>query len=138
MKQLSAEDFEEFWPLLRDFLDNGEDGFETCILVSQSTRGDYKFPHGTKASHVAALYGLELMLDHLLRLDPACRTQQTSDGRTPLHIALENQQDRAVDLLLHSHVKNDLILKTSLMIKDNRGRTPLHVAIESGRDAAVV
>jgi ankyrin repeat protein len=91
-----------------------------------------------KAIHVAALYGLEIMLAGLLQADSTSRVLQTSDGRTALHIALENKQERIIDLLLKTRVKSDLLIQKLLAITDERGRTPLHTAIESGSERAVV
>jgi ankyrin repeat protein len=91
-----------------------------------------------KAIHVAALYGLEIMLAGLLQADSTSRVLQTSDGRTALHIALENKQERIIDLLLKTRVKSDLLIQKLLAITDERGRTPLHTAIESDSERAVV
>lgn len=143
LKHLKLDDFEAIWSLLKDFLDAEQGSFESWMLISQYSHGDYKFPHGAKPIHIAALYGLEVMLDGFLEYNSASRTRQTSDGRTPLHIALENQQEGIVDMLLHSHVEtvpveNDPLIRKLLMMKDKGGRTPLHTAIESGREDAVV
>ncbi|KAF2682172.1 ankyrin [Lentithecium fluviatile CBS 122367] len=138
LKYLDEKDFQAIWLLLRGFLDSKEGSFDTWILISQYTHGDYKYPLGSKAVHVAALYGLEVLLAGLLRADPASRTKQTSDGRAPLHIALENEQEVVVDLLLDSTEKIDPLVAESLSVRDQRGRTPLHTAIESGNELAVV
>lgn len=138
LRHLSSEDFQAIWPLLKSFLDGKQGSFDSYILISQYSHGDYKFPHGATAIHVAALYGLEVMLACLLKADSASCTQQTLDGRTPLHIALENQQEKIIDLLLRSHLKMDLLIRKLLMTRDERGRTPLHTAIESGSEVAVV
>jgi ankyrin repeat protein len=138
LKQLGSEDLQAIWPLLKVFLDGNRGSFESWILISQYNHGDYKFPRGAKAVHVAALYGLEVMLARLLQADPSSRILQTSDGRTALHIALENQQERIIDLLLDTRVKSDRLIHKLLTITDERGRTPLHTAIESGSEGAVI
>jgi ankyrin repeat protein len=43
---------------------------------------------------------------------------QDNQGKTPLHIAIENGYDRLVNSLLNEEV--------DINIQDNRGKTPLH------------
>lgn len=116
-------------PLLESFLFGDEGHFEVWALVSQYIHGDYKFPNGTKPIHAAITYGLENLVLELLRNYPLCINLQTSDGRSPLHIALEIEREVIIDLLIQKGA--------SLMLKDERGRTPLHAAIESGSELAV-
>jgi ankyrin repeat protein len=129
LKNLGSEGMQLVWPLLENFLYSERGSFESWILVSQYNHGNYKFPNGTKAIHVAVFYGLESLTSELLRIDPSCRDLQTSDGRTPLHIALENEHEGIVDLLVQQ--------AASLTTTDKKGRTPLHAAIESGSELAV-
>lgn len=139
LKSLGPDAFTAIWPLLKEFIDPKEEGsFESWIMISQYNHGAHKFPLGANAIHVAALYGLEVMLAGLLNADRSSSMKQTSDGRTPLHIALENEQERAVDLLLEATEKGGLITRDLLDIRDQIGRTPLHIAIESGSEIAVV
>jgi ankyrin repeat protein len=139
LKSLGSDDFTTIWPLFKAFVDSKEEGsFESWIMISQYNHGVYKFPLGAKAVHVAALYGLEVMLAGLLNADRSSSMKQTSDGRTPLHIALENEQEGAADLLLEATEKGGLITRDLLGIRDQIGRTPLHIAIESGSEVAVV
>ena len=51
--------------------------FDSYILISQYSHGDHKFPHEAKAIRDADLYGLEIMLDSLLKADSASRTWQS-------------------------------------------------------------
>lgn len=138
LKKLSPEGFQAMWPFLNNFLDSKQGSFESWVLISQYSHGDYKFPLGSTAIHIAALYGLEALIVKLLKEGPASRSQTTSDGRTCLHIALENQQEDIIDLLLNSHKREDPLINKLLISKDGRGRTPLHTAIESGNENAVV
>jgi ankyrin repeat protein len=137
LKHLSMDEFVTIWPLLKRFFDTKEGGFDCWILISQYSHGAYKFPLGAKAVHVAALYGLDVMLAGLLQGDPSSLTKKTLDGRTPLHIALENEQEQLVDLLLEPAGKHRSANETVLMMSDKRGRTPPHIAIESGNEHAV-
>ena len=129
LEVLGSEGLGSVWPLLENFLFSKCGGFESWLLVAQYTHGDYKFPGGTKPIHVAVLHVLKPLMLELLRLDPQCLNLQTSDGRTPLHIALENNHEEILEFLIQQGA--------SLKIADERGRTPLHVAIESGSEIAV-
>jgi hypothetical protein len=129
LKVLGSEGLDPVWPLLEKFLFSECGGFDSWLLVTQYTHGDYKFPGGTKPIHVAVLYVLKPLILELLRLDPQCLNIKTSDGRTPLHIALENNHEEILEFLIQQGA--------SLKIADERGRTPLHVAIESGSEIAV-
>ncbi|KAN0094142.1 ankyrin [Hyaloscypha variabilis] len=117
------------WPLLENFLFSKRGSFESWVLVSQYNHGNYKFPNGARPIHVAVIYGLESLTMELLRIDPRYLDLQTSDGRAPLHIAIENNHEGVLDLL----VRQGASLKT----RDGTGRTPLHAAIESGSKLAV-
>jgi ankyrin repeat protein len=128
-KNLGSEGMQLVWPLLENFLFSKRGSFEPWVLVSQYTHGNYKFPNGTRPIHVAVLYGIETLTLELLRIDPRCLDLQTSDGRTPLHIALDNEHEGILDLLIQEGA--------SLKTTDEKGRTPLHAAIESGSELAV-
>lgn len=129
LKNLGSKGMQLVWPLLENFLFSERGSFESWVLVSQYTHGKYKFPNGTRPIHVAVLYGLESLTLELLRNDPRCLDLQTSDGRTPLHIAVENEHEGILDLLVQQGA--------SLKATDESGRTPLHAAIESGSELAV-
>jgi len=129
LKNLDSKGMQLGWPLLENFLFSKRGSFESWVLVSQYSHGNYKFPNGTRPIHVAVLYGLKSLTLKLLRIDPNCLDLQTSDGRTPLHIAIENEQEGILDLL----VQQGASLKTT----EEKGRTPLHAAIESGSEIAV-
>lgn len=129
LKNLGPKGMQLAWPLLENFLFSKRGSFESWVLVSQYTHGNYKFPNGAKPIHVAVLYGLESLTLELLRIDRSCLDLQTSDGRTPLHIAIENEHEGILDLLIQQGA--------SLKITEEKGRTPLHAAIESGSELAV-
>ena len=74
---LGAEDFQTVWSLLNGILDSKPMSFDSYILISQYSHGDHKFPHEAKAIRDADLYGLEIMLDSLLKADSASRTWQS-------------------------------------------------------------
>ncbi len=49
---------------------------------------------------------------------------KNKDGKTPLHIAVENNYEDIVKLLLQKNA--------DVNAKDNNGNTPLHIAVEKG------
>ncbi|MEO0202771.1 MAG: ankyrin repeat domain-containing protein [candidate division WOR-3 bacterium] len=49
---------------------------------------------------------------------------KNNNGKTPLHIAVENEYEDIVKLLLEKNV--------DVNIKDNEGNTPLHKAVKNG------
>jgi ankyrin repeat protein len=49
---------------------------------------------------------------------------KNKDGKTPLHIAVENNYEDIIKFLLEN--------KADVNVKDNEGNTPLHIAIKKG------
>jgi ankyrin repeat protein len=84
--------------------------------------------------HQACLVGDTTAVKKLL-VDGADPSLQNSDGKTPLHVALEAKKEQAAVTLIQHHLDCfvlPLSKKTWADIADTRGKTPLHVAIESG------
>ena len=129
LRALGSEGMLLISPLLEGFLLSQSGSFESWALISQYIHGYYKFPEGLRPIHAAVLFGLEYLTVELLKHDPGCLNVQTTDGRTPLHVALENEHEWILDFLVQRGA--------SLVIKDGKGRTPLHAAIESGSALAV-
>ncbi|KAF2749094.1 ankyrin [Sporormia fimetaria CBS 119925] len=141
LSQLDPDSFQEIWPSLNDFLRHPGGCFETWRTGLEYIHGAYRFPQGAGPIHMAASLGLKLLLTALLEADSALITLRTSDGRTPLHIALENHQDGIVELLMPNPPKDRVDaaeFQSPMSLKDERGRTALHTAIETGNEAVVV
>jgi ankyrin repeat protein len=84
--------------------------------------------------HNACLAGDTTAVEKLL-VGGADPSLQNSDGKTPLHVALEAKKEPAAVAIIQHHL-NRFVLppseETWADIADTRGKTPLHAAIESG------
>ncbi|KUL83371.1 hypothetical protein ZTR_11270 [Talaromyces verruculosus] len=103
--------------------------FDSWAGIARYLHGKHQYPEGMAPIHVAALHGIKCLGIFLLDASLTCRDSTTSDGRRPLHIALESGSDELVDLLVSR--------EASLDAADTKGRRPLHIAIQSGNAVAV-
>jgi ankyrin repeat protein len=79
-------------------------------------------PRQVTGLHLAAYFGLQEAV--IILLARYCSNLRDSHGRTPLLIAVENDQTTVIKLLLKKDADPEL--------KDHHGRTPLSLAIEKG------
>ena len=116
-------------PLLERFFDPDRGNFQHWTSVVRYIHGEYKYPLKMVPLHVAAVHGLTHLAAMLIGCDRGNLSQQTVDGRTALHLALENSHDDLVDILLK--------WSAPLGVADGLGRHPLHLAVELGNEKAV-
>ncbi|KAM0084148.1 hypothetical protein ACKRZS_003599 [Fusarium odoratissimum] len=132
--KLSDAELKDIWTsVLLPFFEPSSNYFKFWVRKARYLHGYYKYPPGITPLHVAAAHGLPSLARILLEDSHLSKaTWQISKAkvgsRTPLHMAIENDQNSVIDLLLEL----DLIDST-----DERGRTPLHLAIECANEEAV-
>ncbi|KAM3268296.1 hypothetical protein P3S67_031237 [Capsicum chacoense] len=81
----------------------------------------------TTAIHIAASEGYVYMINKLLNQCPDCWDMLNSNDQNALHVAVFNNQDNIVHLLLNSDKCNCLVDDP-----DSDGNTPLHMLAASG------
>jgi ankyrin repeat protein len=131
--QASDDGIRKIWeapmvPFLRS-----KEHFDFWVRISRYIYGSYKYPEGMSALHVCALHGLNLLARRILQ-DPLLShywPETASDGRLPLHVAIENGHDDMIELFLDTRGPQ------TINAVDKEGRTPLHTAIEAGSSVAV-
>jgi ankyrin repeat protein len=128
LAQLEAETLEILWPLLRKLFDLRRGNFLYWTSVLRYRHGEFKYPRSIKPLHVCAIHDLEDIAARLISEGHSCN-DETIDGRTALHIALENGNNATAELLVANGAAVDAI--------SIGGRRPLHLAIESGNERAV-
>ncbi|KAI7759893.1 hypothetical protein LZL87_010315 [Fusarium oxysporum] len=132
--KLSDAELKDIWTsVLLPFFEPSSNYFKFWVRKARYLHGYYKYPPGITPLHVTAAHGLPSLARILLEDSHLSKaTWQISKAkvgsRTPLHMAIENDQNSVIDLLLEL----DLIDST-----DERGRTPLHLAIECANEEAV-
>ena len=120
------EDLDEVWPFLIQFFDIGSGNFGSSILLLHHLEGTYKYPMAMRPIHFCATHGLDLVLYRLLKdatTDHECKVE---DGRTALHMAVENGHENVVQHLLTQGADADA--------QSGDSRTPLQIALESGNE----
>jgi ankyrin repeat protein len=117
---LEVENIGDLWSLIRSFFEE-HGNFRFWITFARYTYGYYRYPGNLNPWHVCAIYGLQKLGASLLRETRGIGAQ-TSDGRTPLHLAIENEKNDMVWFLLTSGAPLDK--------KDGFGRSCLYLAIE--------
>ncbi|KAI9709714.1 MAG: hypothetical protein M1820_003116 [Bogoriella megaspora] len=116
-------------PQLNQFFNTSRGNFDYWASVVRYTQGEYKYPFGLRPLHVASLHGLKNLTLDILESDPECVNSGTSDGRTALHVAIENGQDDLTELLINANAR--------LEAADSAKRQPLHLATEIGNERAI-
>ncbi|XP_022720033.1 ankyrin-3-like [Durio zibethinus] len=82
---------------------------------------------GMTILHVAAKEGRVKILKILAKLCPDIWDIQDNKGRTALHLAVENEETRAVKYILKTKLSDGLVNE-----QDNEGNTPMHIAAIQG------
>jgi len=116
--------------LLDNFFFGERGNFDSWVLICQYIHGKTRFPVGMKPIHAAILHDLPGLALYMIKADAGCVNDTTHDGRTPLHIALENGKEKLFRFLLKKGAR--------LCAADSQGRTPLHAAFQAGNDHAVI
>lgn len=131
LRELTAVDFQKVWLLLRLFVATQRNNFNSWVMVGRYLTDGYRYPEGAQAIHIAALHGLTDLAKRLLSIGSNSLQLVTKDGRTPLHIAVENAQYDIVTILAISQQ-----ISGALNTRDQYNRLPLQIAVEAG-DAAI-
>ncbi|KAF4948807.1 hypothetical protein FGADI_9364 [Fusarium gaditjirri] len=132
--KLSDAELKDIWTsVLLPFFEPSSNYFKFWVRKARYLHGYYKYPPGITPLHVAAAHGLAGLARIFLEDSNLGKaTWQISKAkvgsRTPLHMAIENDQNSMVDILLGLGLINST---------DERGRTPLHLAIECANEEAV-
>ncbi|KAJ6133492.1 hypothetical protein N7471_008707 [Penicillium samsonianum] len=106
-----------------------QSNFENWTGIARYGHGSHQYPEGMTPIHVAALHEIKELAFVALDMKSKCCDSITLDGRTPLHIALENDNNEIVDLLVDH--------KACLDVIDRKGQSPLQIAIQSGNALSV-
>lgn len=115
------------WPIIEAARKSDLGLFKVLVYAKNSALGA-RDQRGYQAIHVAAEHGNTAVLEFLANeLGFDVNAQAGVSKRSPLHIAIENDQADVVDLL------SDLGADPN--VSDNRNRTPLHLAAETDRVA---
>ena len=123
------ESMSQIWPQLKDFFDANVGNFGSILNVLRHLEGEYKYPIRMQPIHFCATLGLSQIFPYLLSDNMKLDTS-TEDGRTALHMAIENGREDFVQLLI-CNGGSDLGLVTS------DGRTGLQLALECGHEDIV-
>ncbi|KAK7425214.1 hypothetical protein QQX98_000129 [Neonectria punicea] len=119
--------------ILLTFFQPGAGHFDFWAKTARYIHGQHKYPREMTPLHATAVHGLSglaklLMEDASLQTAPWKPLWATTGSRTPLHLAIENGQDKMIEIFMISHYSQST---------DEQGRTPLHVALESANELAV-
>ncbi|KAI9155641.1 Ankyrin-1 [Paramyrothecium foliicola] len=136
VRELTADSFERIWPILQEFVSPKRRNFRSLVLIGRYLNDEYQYPTGADAIHIAAMHGLNDFATLLMKQDPKCSTLATADGRTPIHIASEQGNNKLLQILLE-RATSGKSSSSILEAKDSMGRTALHVAVECGNTDAV-
>ena len=123
---ITQEDLDEIWPSLIQFFDIGSGNFVPLIMLLHHLEGTYRYPMAMLPVHFCATHGLDLVLYRLLNEGITELESKVEDGRTPLHMAVENGHEPVVQHLL--------IQGANANAESADGRTPLQLAMESGNE----
>ena len=121
------EDLDEVWPSLIQLFDIESGNFASLIMLLHHLEGTYRYPMAMQPIHFCATHGLDLVLYRLLTdiiTDLECHVD---DGRTALHMAVENGHEDVIQHLLTQGANAD--------VQCADGRTPLQLALEAGNES---
>ncbi|KAK2846352.1 hypothetical protein FQN49_005808 [Arthroderma sp. PD_2] len=123
-----SEYLDQLIPLLEAFFDPNFGNLKFWSSFARYTYGNFWIPFDLTPLHVCSIVGTCSKVAQL-----ACSMtnpkQQTSDGATALHLALDNGHTEMMKCLM--------ILGVSLNTLDQLGQSPLHKAVESGNEGAM-
>ena len=120
----TQEDLDEIWPSLIQFFESGN--FGPLIMLLHHLEGTYKYPMAMLPVHFCATHGLDSVLYRLLNGVTTNLECKVEDGRTALHMAVENGHELLVQHLLSQGANANA--------ESADGRTPLQLAMESGNE----
>lgn len=113
----------DLWSDILAFFDDETGNFAAIILVLRHAYGDYRYPTLMKPVHFCAMHGLEFV-KYLTPFQHFDIQATVDDGRTALHIAVENSNESMVRHLVVAGAHIDAV--------SYDGRTPLQCALEIG------
>ena len=128
--------FEETSKAIMEFLGRGRNvnsaiqGLLTAKRSWQHPNYSQNFPHQMTALHLAAYFGVKVIVKALLATDKVNPDSKDSKGQTPLSWAARNGHDATVQLLLATE-------KVDPDSRDTYGRTPLSWAAEKGHNITI-
>ena len=120
-------EFQEVSSELSRFTDPVSGNFFSCLTILGSIYGPYRYPASMQLVHFSASHGLSTVLHNLLTEPPDLVNLQTDGGRAPLHMAIEQNQQKSVQVLL-AH-------KADANLCASNGTCPLQIALESRNEA---
>ena len=124
---ITQEDLDEVWPSLIQFFHIKSGNFRPLIMLLHHLESIYKYPKGMLPVHFCATHGLDLVLYRLLNEAFTILECKVEDGRTALHMAVENCHELVVQHLLNKGANANA--------KSADSRTPLQLALESGNES---
>lgn len=114
---ITQEDLDEVWPYLIQLFDIKSGNFGSLIMLLHHLEGTYRYPMAMLPIHFCATHGLDLVLYRLLVETDIDLEFKVEDGRTALHMAIEND---------HKNVTQDLLTWGANSDAESAdGRTPL-------------
>lgn len=119
----SGGEIHELWPYLIRFFDPQKGNHRTTVMLLNQLEGAYKYPPSMQPIHFCATHGISRLIPLLLENSLADIDNKVGDGRTALHMAVENNYISVVHELLDRGANVDS--------KTDDGRTPLQLALES-------
>ena len=123
---ITQDDLDEVWPFLIQFFDTETGNFGSSVMLLHHLEGTYRYPMAMLPIHFCATHGLDLVLYRLLHEVITDLESKVEDGRTALHMAVENGHEDVVQHLLTQSANADA--------ESADGRTPLQLALESGNE----
>ncbi|TVU20065.1 hypothetical protein EJB05_36252, partial [Eragrostis curvula] len=121
--------FPSRWILKKVFMWLGRQAIE--LMAADSTCAFQPDSHGSFPVHIAASGDCMVFLFVLLMRHPACARLRNAQGKTFLHIAVENKRFIIVQFLYLLWGEQPLF-KSMVNLQDNNGDTALHLAVREG------
>ena len=121
------EDIDAIWPYAAQFFNSEGDNFEALIMLRHRMESSYRYPLAMQPIHFLATHGLAAIIDYMLNKSAVDVRLRVEDGRTALHMGIENGHEMVVHRLLANGADPDAATAD--------GRNPLQLALESGNVA---
>lgn len=96
----SGDKIDELLPYIIQFFDPQTGNFRTMVMLLNSLEGSYKYPLSMRPIHFCATNGISRLIPRLFDNSLADVDDKLGDGRTALHLAVENGHICVVQELL--------------------------------------